>query len=74
MASDLLAKVKDDLFELKEMANGNKKFTNVIRLIAQDLHTDVVPKRWMTYPMATVTVTEWLMDFKARLEQLSALA
>jgi dynein heavy chain 1, cytosolic len=73
IANKLLKVVRNDLMQLKEMIAGTVKFTNSIRQIAQDLHTDTVPKSWKLYPIAPVTVAEWLLDFKARLNQLTTL-
>ena len=73
VANKLLKLVRNDLTQLREMSLGNVKFTNPIRQIAQDLHTDVVPKSWKLYPIAPVTVAEWLLDFKTRVQQLSTL-
>lgn len=58
VGSQLLNEVRSDLFALKEMTAGNQKFTNPIRLIAQDLHADVIPKKWRRYPVAPITVSE----------------
>jgi dynein heavy chain 1 len=49
VGTNLLNEVRGDLFSLKEMSAGNQKFTNPIRQIAQDLHTDVIPKKWRKY-------------------------
>lgn len=73
IANDLLTIVREDMTQLVEMTGGQAKFTNVIRDIAHDIHADVVPKRWKMYPMAAIGVGEWMLDFKARLEQLSNL-
>ena len=73
IANKLLSMVRSDLLQLREMIAGTLKFTNPIRQIAQDLHTDNVPKAWKLYPIAPVTVAEWLLDFKARVQQLSIL-
>jgi dynein heavy chain 1 len=73
IANKLLKIVRGDLIQLREMTAGNLKFTNPIRQIAQDLHTDQVPKSWKLYPIAPVPVVDWLLDFKTRLQQLALL-
>ena len=71
IAGKLLKIVRSDLIQLREMTSGNTKFTNPIRQIAQDLHTDQIPKSWKLYPIAPVSVVDWLLDFKSRLQQLA---
>ena len=66
--------MKSDLAMLAEMCQGERKSTNMLKGLAQELHADVIPKRWRRYNIANVTVTEWVDDFKRRIDQLQKLS
>lgn len=68
VASQLLDIVKSDLVLLRDMCSGERKSTNVLKTLAQDLHADVIPKKWRRYNIANVTATEWIADFKKRID------
>lgn len=55
---------------LKEMCSGERKSTNILKILAQDLHADIIPKKWRKYNIANVSATEWVNDFVKRVEQL----
>ncbi len=38
------------------------------------MHADVIPKRWRRYNIANINVSEWIDDFKKRIEQLLKLS
>jgi dynein heavy chain 1 len=59
---------------LRELCTGERKSTNILKSLAQDLHADVIPKRWRRFNIANITVTEWIEDFKKRIEQLEKLS
>jgi len=70
----VLGKVRADLRLLASLCEGNAKSTNETRELISDFNTDAVPKQWRKYSVHdTITVTEWLSDFKKRLEQLEDL-
>merc|ERR1719221_1057215 len=69
----LLKVVRADLERLKGACEGNVKTTNDIRQMIADLNTDSVPASWKKYAVADITVTAWLADFIARLEQLAQI-
>ena len=68
VASTLLDTVRTDLVAIKEMCSGEKKSTNVLKKLAQDLHADVIPKKWRKYNIANIPVTEWIADLTKRVE------
>lgn len=74
VGSNLLELVKKDLKLLLEMCKGERKSTNVLKSLAEDLHADVIPKRWRKYNIANISATEWVDDFTKRIEQLSHLS
>jgi len=70
----LLSKVRADLSLLRGACEGSAKTTNEIRQLISDMNTDAVPKQWRAYAVHdTITVTEWIADFKRRLDQLQEL-
>jgi len=74
VASQLLDTVRNDLLQLKEMCKGERKSTNVLKQLAQELHADLIPKKWRRFNIANITATEWLEDFKKRIEQLAKVS
>lgn len=74
VAGHLLDTVRDDLGKLKEMCLGNIKSTNALREIAKSLYAEVIPGKWKVYSVADTTATEWVLDFKQRLDQFKHLA
>lgn len=71
VGSKLLVTIRDDLFKLREMAAGNIKATNELRTLTKHINTNTVPKSWMAYPVPEISLNEWLLDFKHRLEQIN---
>jgi len=73
VASKLLNKVRDDLQKLILMAKGEGKSTNELRDIAKNVFNDTVPKYWQIYSTLELNVTEWILDFKNRINQLNKI-
>ena len=58
-----------------EVCTGERKSTNHIKQVAENLHADVVPAHWKKYiVLATMTASEWLHDFKERVDQLQNIS
>jgi len=74
VASQLLDVVRSDLFMLTEMCKGERKSTNVLKTLAEELHADVIPKKWKIYVCADISATMWVNDFVKRIEQLKDLS
>lgn len=72
--SKLLKTVKKDFQLCYEVCIAERKSTNYIRQLMENLHADVVPTHWKKYivPPST-TASNWLYDFKSRVEQLQNL-
>jgi dynein heavy chain 1 len=70
VGSSLLDQVRNDLTSIKEMCSGERKSTNVLKALAKELHSDVIPKKWRKYNIANIPVTEWITDFTKRIDQL----
>ena len=71
VATKLLSRVRTDLEESIQMCKGNIKSTNELRLVVQNLFNDTVPKSWQLYPTLELNVTEWVIDFANRINQLN---
>ena len=56
------------------MCQGERKSTNNLKSLAQDLHADIIPKKWRRFNIANIPVTEWIDDFKKRIEQLQKVS
>lgn len=56
------------------MCAGERKSTNILKNLAQDLHADIIPKKWRRYNVANITANEWIDDFKKRIDQLSSVS
>ena len=50
------------------MCSGERKSTNALKNLAQDMHSDVIPKKWRRFNIANITATEWIDDFKKRVD------
>jgi len=46
VASSLLKTVRNDLTFLKEMCEGERKSSNELRLIGEQVYADVTPVKW----------------------------
>lgn len=68
VGSTLLVTIRNDLFNLREMAAGNIKATNELRDLTKNINTNTIPKSWMAYPVPAIALNEWLLDFKHRLD------
>lgn len=73
--SVLLQTVRKDFKLVHELCTAERKSTNYIKEVAENLHADVVPKHWRKYVVAaSTTASAWLHDFKNRVEQLQRLS
>jgi dynein heavy chain 1 len=56
------------------MALGNIKASSEMREITKHITSNTVPPSWQKYPIISISLNEWLLDFKKRLEQLNAIS
>ena len=71
LGSVILARVRADLCELREICHAQRKQTNQHREIGQQLVKGVLPSSWRRYSVpATITVSAWVGDLAQRLAQL----
>lgn len=74
VASKLLKKVRSDLFNIAEMCDGKSKSTNELREICKEILNDTIPKSWKQYQMLDLSINEWIIDLKNRINQLNKLS
>lgn len=74
VTSSLLDDVRADLRAVLELTKGERKQTNVLKQISEDLHAEVIPKQWRRYVVANITATAWIIDFVKRVNQLKVLS
>ena len=55
------------------MSKGEGKSTNELRDIAKNVFNDSVPKSWQIYANIELNITEWILDFKNRINQLNKI-
>uniref|UniRef100_A0A7S1KNU3 Dynein heavy chain, cytoplasmic n=1 Tax=Percolomonas cosmopolitus TaxID=63605 RepID=A0A7S1KNU3_9EUKA len=73
-ASDLLAFIRKQLKELVQISNGELKPNNIHWTLRENISKQTIPKKWCRYPfMSSMTLSEWILDFAARVKQLDAL-
>ncbi|KAF8819609.1 hypothetical protein IE077_000770, partial [Cardiosporidium cionae] len=72
----LLETVRLDLNQLKEVCNGNIKFTNHLRELAHYTSNSTVPEYWKSFysVLNEISMVSWILDFSNRLKQLELLA
>ena len=66
VASSLLDVVRRDLNLVVEMCSGKRKSTNILKSLAEDLFSDVIPDSWRKYTVANISATAWVSDFVKR--------
>ncbi|CDU22276.1 cytoplasmic dynein heavy chain 2 [Sporisorium scitamineum] len=72
--SSLLATVRKDLLEVVAVCDGNSRQTNHNRALLTDLPKAVIPQSWRRCAVPrSMTLAEWIVDLRARLEQLERI-
>lgn len=69
----LLEKIRANLFDLKNMCEGTSTSTNLTKNLALEIHNDQIPTIWKKYNTLKMSVNDWIIDFKKRLDQFSKL-
>lgn len=71
VGSKLLDDIKSNLKDVVLMAQGSSVGSNVLKQLAKDIHADIVPKAWAKFNSYCVSLNEWILDFKLRLDQFN---
>ncbi|RKP08503.1 dynein heavy chain [Thamnocephalis sphaerospora] len=71
----LLAAIRRDLSDLKLVCEGELKQTNHLRMLMSCLTRGIIPDHWRRYKVPKgVTLTQWIADLNARLQQVANVA
>ena len=73
VTTSLLDKIRGNLFDLKNMCEGTTTSTNITKNLALEIHNDLIPTIWKKYNTLTMSVNDWILDFRKRLDQFSKL-
>jgi dynein heavy chain 1, cytosolic len=66
--------VRSNLTDLKAMCDGVAMASNLIRQLAKDIYNDIIPTAWMRFNfLKKLTISQWILDFKRRLDQFEEL-
>jgi dynein heavy chain 1 len=68
---NLLKRVKKNLKELEDMAEGRLQPLQELKNMAKTIFAGEVPKTWKKYTLPEVNVSTWVQDFKNRLDQVT---
>lgn len=74
VASQLLDLVRSDILALLELCQAKRKSTQQLKQLAEELHADIIPKKWRKYTVANISCTAWVTDFVKRVDQLKKLS
>ena len=74
VVSSLLKLVQSNLTELRNFVEAKIPATNVLRNLAKDIYSDVVPNNWKKYIIINIGLNDWILDFKKRLDQFDFLS
>jgi dynein heavy chain 1 len=56
------------------MCNGKTLANNVLRELCKEIHSDAVPKMWVTFVIdPTINLTNYIIDLQKRFEQFNRL-
>lgn len=73
-AETLLTTIRGDLELAEAVCAGRTKSTNAVRQVVETLQTESVPSNWKRYAISPqTTLTEWVLDFAKRVQQLRAM-
>lgn len=71
----LLNDMRNDLNEIMQVCEGQRKQTNDIRLLIDNLVKGLIPKSWNRYKTpAELTVIQWVVDLAERMKQLQTVS
>jgi dynein heavy chain 1 len=74
VASKLLNAIIKYSGDIQDMCNGKISATNVLRELCKEIHSDTVPKMWVTFIIdPTINLTNYIIDLQKRFEQFNKL-
>jgi dynein heavy chain 1, cytosolic len=74
VATKLLTAIIKYSGDIQEMCNGKTLATNVLRELCKEIHSDSVPKMWVSFIIDnTINLTSYIIDLQKRFEQFNRL-
>lgn len=74
VATKLLNVILKNNSEVKDLCEGKLLATNILKTLAKDIHSDSIPKAWVTFTVhPTLQLSPYVLDLKKRLEQFNRL-
>lgn len=59
---------------MQDMCSGKTLATNVLRELCKEVHSDAIPKMWVTFTIdSTINLTTHIIDLQKRFEQFNKL-
>lgn len=68
VASKLLSTVNGNLSELNNMCKGVILPNSITKTLAKQIYDQEIPLNWKKYNVMKMPISEWIFDFKTRLE------
>ena len=67
VASKLLKLINKNSLDIIDMCLGKITATNILRELCKDIHSDTIPKAWVSFTMDTATnLTNYVLDLQKR--------
>lgn len=74
MATKLLNTIIKYSGDIQDMTSGRTLATNVLRELCKEIHSDSVPKMWVSFIIdPTINLTSYIIDLQKRFEQFNKL-
>jgi hypothetical protein len=61
------------LHDIINFCDGKIQSTGELRELIKELHAEQIPTSWKKFNIANIKATEWITDFKKRLDQFSTI-
>jgi len=75
LGANLLDDMRQDLTHISQVCEGNRKQTNDLRMLIEQLAKGVIPQSWNRYAgPKDLTVIQWMIDLAQRMKQLQMVS
>jgi len=74
VATKMLISIMKNCVDTQDLCNGKILATNVLRELAKDIHSDKIPKSWISFTIdPTINLTNYVLDLQKRFDQFNKL-
>ena len=74
VATKLLNLINKNCVDIVDMCQGKTLATNILRELCKDIHSDTIPKSWVSFTIdPTTNLTNYILDLQKRFEQFERL-